>query len=100
MGGSTSTWPTCLAAGNRIVPQHGFKPGTTAAVKSDYRRFARGNTLFHNNGDGTFDDVSEAAGVTMGRWAWSSPFVDLDNDSRQDLVVANGYLTNEESGDL
>ena len=88
------------AAGNRIVPQDGFKPGTAASVKSDFRRFARGNTLFRNAGDGTFRDVSEAAGVTMGRWAWSSPFVDLDNDGREDLVVANGYLTNEDSGDL
>jgi len=88
------------AAGNRIVPQRGFQPGATASVKSDFRRFARGNTLFRNAGDGTFRDVSEAAGVTMGRWAWSSPFVDLDNDGREDLVVGNGYLTNEGSGDL
>ena len=88
------------SAGNRIVPQEGFKPGTDAAVRSQFRRFARGNTLFRNVGDGTFRDMSEAAGVTMGRWAWSSPFVDLDNDGREDLVVANGYLTNESSGDL
>jgi len=88
------------AAGNRIVPQQSFKPGTAAAIKSEFRRFARGNTLFRNMGDGTFRDVSEEAGVTMGRWAWSSPFVDLDNDGREDLVVANGYLTNENSGDL
>ncbi len=88
------------AAGNRIVPQDGFQQSTAASVKSDFRRFARGNTLFRNAGDGTFRDVSEEAGVTMGRWAWSSPFVDLDNDGREDLVVGNGYLTNEDSGDL
>ncbi len=88
------------SAGNRIVPQPGFKPGTAAVVKSDYRRFARGNTLFRNAGDGTFRDVSESAGVTMGRWAWCSPFVDVNNDGHEDLVVANGYLTNEGSGDL
>ncbi len=88
------------SAGNRIVPQDGFQPGAGESVKSDFRRFARGNTLFRNNGDGTFRDVSEAAGVTMGRWAWSSPFVDLNNDGWEDLVVGNGYITNENSGDL
>ncbi len=88
------------AAGNRIVPQERFQPGKNESIESSFRRFARGNTLFRNNGDGTFRDVSEQAGVTMGRWAWSSPFVDLNNDGWEDLVVANGYLTNEDSGDL
>jgi hypothetical protein len=88
------------AAGNRIVPQEAFRPGVSPALKADFKRFARGNTLYRNVGDGQFVDVSESAGVTMGRWSWSSPFVDLDNDGRQDLVVANGYLTNEHKVDL
>lgn len=88
------------SAGNRIVPQAGFQDGVGESVRSSFRRFARGNTLYRNNGDGSFDDVSEAARVTMGRWAWSSPFVDINNDGWEDLVVANGYVTNENSGDL
>lgn len=61
---------------------------------------ARGNTLFRNCGDGTFEDVSVAADVTQGRWAWGSRFADVNNDGWQDLVVANGYITNQDTSDL
>ena len=88
------------AAGNRIATQSAFKPNSDEQVRTRLLRFARGNSLFKNQGDGTFADVSEAAGVTMGRWAWSSNFVDLNNDGWDDLVVANGYVTTEDSGDL
>jgi hypothetical protein len=37
----------------------------------------------------------------MARWAWASNFVDLNNDGWEDLVVANGMLTQSgDSGDL
>jgi hypothetical protein len=36
----------------------------------------------------------------MGRWSWGSRFADLNNDTWPDLVVTNGYLTNEDTGDL
>ena len=88
------------SAGNRVTYQRRLtntQPGETLA---QLQRMARGNTLFANVGDGTFQDVSEPAAVTMGRWAWSSNFVDLNNDGWQDLVVANGYVTNEDTGDL
>ncbi len=59
------------------------------------------NVLYLNREDGTFEDASIATGVTMGRWAWSSRFTDLNNDGRQDIVVANGFITQpEDSGDL
>jgi hypothetical protein len=47
--------------------------------------------LFHNNGDGTFTDVSVKAGVSdpQGAYGWSSVFVDTDNDGWVDLLVAN-----------
>jgi hypothetical protein len=65
-----------------------------------FQRHARGNSLFLNNGDGTFSDASQEAGVTMGRWAWGSRFVDINNDGNQDLIVSNGFLTQSDSGDL
>ena len=48
----------------------------------------------------SFQDVSVTAAVTQGRWAWGSSFVDLNNDGWQDLVVANGFITQEDTGDL
>ncbi len=47
------------------------------------------NQLFRNNGDGTFTDVSEAAGVADRGWGASAAFVDYDLDGHLDLVVAN-----------
>ncbi len=47
--------------------------------------------LFHNNGDGTFTDVSKKAGVSdpQGYYGLASVFVDADDDGWVDLVVAN-----------
>ncbi|MHB1023198.1 MAG: CRTAC1 family protein [Acidobacteriaceae bacterium] len=47
--------------------------------------------LFHNNGDGTFTDVSVKAGVAdkPGYYGLSSLFIDLNNDGRVDLLVAD-----------
>jgi enediyne biosynthesis protein E4 len=53
--------------------------------------------LFHNNGDGTFTDVSVQAGVAdqqHSRYGFTSVFVDLDNDGKVDLVVANDSTPN------
>ena len=89
------------AAGSRITSQKEFKPDADIGTLKRFRRFTRGNTLFRNTTEG-FIDTSESAGVTMGRWAWGSRFVDLNNDGWQDLVVANGYLSSADSstGDL
>jgi enediyne biosynthesis protein E4 len=50
-----------------------------------------GDHLFHNNGDGTFTDVSGKAGVadTKGYYGFASVFVDVDDDGWLDLAVAN-----------
>jgi len=45
------------------------------------------NTLYHNNGDGTFTDVTEKAGVAAGGWSVSAGFFDYDNDGKLDLLV-------------
>ena len=88
------------SAGNRITRQSSFRPASEENTNRLYRRFAKGNTLFENAGDGTFHDVGGELAVEMGRWAWSSIFVDLNQDGWEDLVVANGYLTAEDTVDL
>lgn len=52
--------------------------------------------LFRNNGDGTFTDVSEKAGVadTPGYYGLSSLFVDINNDGKVDLLVADDSTPN------
>jgi len=46
-----------------------------------------GNTLYHNNGNGTFTDVTKTAGVAAGGWSASAGFFDYDNDGKLDLFV-------------
>ena len=46
------------------------------------------NTLYHNNGDGTFTDVTDNAGVAGSGWSTSAAWVDYDNDGSLDLIVA------------
>ncbi len=46
--------------------------------------------LYHNNGDGTFTDVTNRAGVgNIGKWGSSAAWFDYDNDGLLDLVIAN-----------
>jgi enediyne biosynthesis protein E4 len=49
------------------------------------------NILYHNNGDGTFTDVTAKAGVAGGGWSVSAGFLDYDNDGKLDLFVTR-YL--------
>jgi len=52
--------------------------------------------LFHNNGDGTFTDVSERAGVAdkAGYYGLGALFVDINNDGKMDLLVGNDSTPN------
>ncbi len=52
--------------------------------------------LFHNNGDGTFTDVSSKAGVAdaPGYYGLSSLFVDINGDGRLDILVADDSTPN------
>ena len=88
------------SAGNRIAFQRKFQSDAGDETKKLFQRHARGNSLFENAKDGTFRDVSVEAGVTMGRWAWGSRFIDINNDGWQDLLVGNGFLTQGKADDL
>jgi hypothetical protein len=47
------------------------------------------NTLYRNNGDGTFTDTTDQAGVAGNSWSTSAAFFDFDHDGNLDLVTAN-----------
>src|ERR1051325_6036608 len=57
------------------------------------------STLYRNNGDGTFDDVTFAAGlgVYTKYLGWGTAFVDVDNDGWPDLLLVNGHVYPEVS---
>lgn len=93
----TSMWE---AAGQRVSEQPQFHAAAPEAIRSLYRRHARGNALYRNQGDGTFKNVGHDAGVEMGRWSWSADFWDFDHDGFQDLCVTNGYITAQDKHDL
>lgn len=49
------------------------------------------NMLHVNNGDGTYSEVGQFAGVSNTDWSWAPLFADYDNDGLKDLFVTNGY---------
>ena len=63
-----------------------YVAGEFDSTKPDRRNLGR---LYHNRGDGRFDEVAAAAGVTNGRYAKGVAWGDYDNDGRPDLYVAN-----------
>jgi len=87
------------AAGRRVAYQDRFQKGLDPTQRGAIQRHSLGNSLFVNRGDG-FDDHSDDAGVRMGRWGWGAVFIDWDNDSQQDLLVPNGFVSGPVEDDL
>jgi hypothetical protein len=84
-----------------IAGKGGIAPGACKFRGVDVMCGPRGlpgeaDHLFHNNGDGTFSDVSVRAGVSdpKGYYGFASVFVDVDDDGWLDLAVANDSVPN------
>jgi tetratricopeptide (TPR) repeat protein len=88
------------SAGIRVSEQDIFQKGASPEVRALYRRHAMGNSLYHNRGNGSFEDVGLRSGTSMGRWAWSSDSWDFDHDGFADLYIANGMISGTTREDL
>jgi hypothetical protein len=70
-----------------------------AKVKNGFHYQFMRNMLQINNGNGTFSDVGQLAGVARTDWSWSALIADLDLDGHKDIHVTNGLAKDVTSQD-
>lgn len=58
------------------------------------------NMLHLNNGNGTYSEIGQFAGVSKTDWSWAPLFADYDNDGWKDLFITNGYYRDYTSRDF
>ena len=70
-----------------------------AKLKNDYHHQFMRNMLQLNNGDGTFSEIGQMAGVARTDWSWSALIADFDLDGHKDIHVTNGLARDLTSQD-
>jgi tetratricopeptide (TPR) repeat protein len=85
-------------AGQRVIHDAAFSP--VARDSEAFRRHTKGNCLYRNKGDGTFEETGASEGVEMGRWAWGSGGFDWDLDGEPEILISAGMVTNPSRQDL
>ncbi|GAB3643133.1 VCBS repeat-containing protein [Spirosoma arcticum] len=62
------------------------------SVASGFHHQNMRNMLQISNGDGTYQETGQLAGISNTDWSWAPLFADYDNDGWKDLYVTNGYV--------
>lgn len=57
------------------------------------------NTLLHNRGDNTYEEIAEFSGVAASEWSWQPFFLDVDLDGFPDLLIMTGHRRNVQDRD-
>src|SRR5216117_1861539 len=100
-------WPDIYVADMLPDDEHRLKTTTSfetwdrlqAELRNGfYYQFTR-NMLHLNNGNGTFSDIGQMAGVARTDWSWSPLLADLDLDGYKDIYVTNGLAKDVTSQD-
>ncbi|MHA6246762.1 VCBS repeat-containing protein [Pontibacter sp. CAU 1760] len=71
---------------NGVKNYDGFQMALQRGYMPQYVR----NNLQLNNGNGTFSEISQLAGIHYTDWSWAPLFADFDNDGHRDLLITNG----------
>ncbi len=92
-----------------MLPEDEYRLRTTSAfegydvyqakVKNGYHYQLMRNMLQLNNGNGTFSDIGQMAGVARTDWSWSALIADLDLDGYKDIYITNGIAKDVTSQD-
>lgn len=61
------------------------------ALNYGYGRQHMRNMLHLNNGNKTFSEIGQMAGIDKTNWSWSALFADLNNNGKNDLYITNGF---------
>ena len=67
------------------------RPAAEPAGATDDRPQILRNTLFHNRGDGTYEEIANFSGLAATDWSWQPVFLDVDLDGYEDLLVTTGH---------
>lgn len=84
-----------------MLPEDNYRQKMTSGP-DNYKKFERltdagfhyqsmRNMLQLNQGDGTFAEVGQLAGISNTDWSWATLFADFDLDGWQDVFITNGY---------